>query len=167
MFRSLLLMLSLLPVLVRPVKASDMEKIKQLTRTKFPDVKQMSTEGLARLLTNSPPPLLVDVRSDDEFRVSHLRNAVHTESVAEVMQLTGAASSRPVVVYCAVGYRSSSFARKLQHAGLTNVWNLEGSIFQWVNEGREVYRAEKRVQEVHPYDRKWGQLLRPEYRSKK
>ena len=157
-------MLSLLPILVRPVKASDLEKIKLLTRSKFPDVRQMSTEGLARLLTNSPPPLLVDVRSEDEFRVSHLRNAVHTESVAEVKRLAGGGS--PVVVYCAVGYRASLFARKLQKAGLTNVWNLEGSIFQWVNEDRPVYQGDRRVQRVHPYDRKWGQLLKADYRSK-
>lgn len=163
-------MLSLLPAIVRPVKASDMEKIKELARAKFPDVKQITTETLARWLaeTNSLPPLLVDVRSEAEFRVSHLRSAVHTDSVEEVRtRVTGPdVESRPVVVYCAVGYRSSAFAQKLKNSGITNVWNLDGSIFQWANEGRPLYRGAQLVKEVHPYDRKWGRLLKPEYRAK-
>ena len=168
-WRVLLLMLSLVPVLVRPARASDLEKIKQMTRNKFPDVRQLSTEALANWLadTNRAAPLLVDARSEAEFRVSHLRNAVHAESVQEVKRLAAETNgqARPTVVYCAVGYRSSALAQKLQKAGVTNVFNLDGSIFQWANEGRDVYQGEKRVGKVHPYDRKWGQLLKPEYRA--
>jgi rhodanese-related sulfurtransferase len=166
-WRPIFLMLSLLPVLLRPVRASDMDKIRELTREKFPGVKHLSTEALANWLidTNRAPPLLVDVRSGDEFRVSHLRNALHTTSVEEVNKRANS-PARAVVVYCAVGYRSAAFAQKLQKAGLTNVFNLDGSIFQWANEGREVVRGTAPVKEVHPYDRKWGELLKPEYRSK-
>ena len=168
--RSLVLMLSLLPVLLRPVRASDLDKIRELARAKFPDVKQISTDTLANWLaaTNRLAPLLVDVRSVAEFQVSHLRNALHTESVQEVKTRAAAGSNRetrPVVVYCAVGYRSSAFVQKLQKAGLTNVFNLDGSIFQWANEGRELFRDNGRVKVVHPYDRKWGRLLKPEYRA--
>ena len=162
-------MLGLLPVMLRPVKASDLEKIKGLARAKFPDVKQITTGALAQWLaeSNRVPPLLIDARSEAEFRVSHLPNALHTDSVQDVKKLAAGSDdqARPVVVYCAVGYRSSAFAQRLQKAGLTNVYNLDGAIFQWANEGRELYRANERVKEVHPYDRKWGQLLKPEYRA--
>jgi rhodanese-related sulfurtransferase len=160
-------MISLLPAMLRPVRASDMDKIRELAREKYPSVKQIRTETLAMWLvdTNRIQPLLVDVRSDEEFAVSHIRNAMHAVSVERVKQLAIGADV-PVVVYCAVGYRSSAFAQKLQKAGVTNVFNLDGSIFQWANEGREIVRAGMPVKDVHPYDRKWGQLLKPEYRAK-
>lgn len=155
--------------MVRPVKASDMDKIKELARAKFPDVKQITTDALAKWLadTNRVPPLLVDARSDAEFRVSHLPHALHTDSIEHVKRLAAGSDcqARPVVIYCAVGYRSSAFAQKLQREGLTNVFSLDGSIFQWANEGRELFRGNDRVHEVHPYDRKWGGLLKPEYRA--
>lgn len=64
-----------------------------------------------------------------------------------------------IVVYCSVGYRSSRLARQLRTRGVKNVFNLEGSLFKWANEGRPVYRGSERVQEVHPFDEDWGELL--------
>jgi hypothetical protein len=39
------------------------------------------------------------------------------------------------------------------------VYNLEGSIFEWANSGRPVYRGEERVSVVHPYGARWERLL--------
>ena len=61
--------------------------------------------------------------------------------------------------YCSVGYRSSRLAEELRARGFENVFNLEGSLFQWANEGRPLYRGEERVDQAHPYDEEWGQLL--------
>ena len=63
---------------------------------------------------------------------------------------------RTVVVYCSVGYRSSRLAEELRARGFENVFNLEGSLFQWANEGRPLYRGEERVDQAHPYDEEWG-----------
>jgi hypothetical protein len=43
--------------------------------------------------------------------------------------------------------------------------NLEGSIFQWANECRPVYRDAAEVQQVHPYDGIWGKLLDKDLRA--
>ena len=64
--------------------------------------------------------------------------------------LRGVPANRRIVVYCSVGYRSSELAEFLMKTGFTEVYNLEGSIFRWANEGRPVYRAEERVRVVHP-----------------
>ena len=48
--------------------------------------------------------------------------------------------------------------------GFTNVRNLEGSIFEWANQGHPVERAGAPVNEVHPYDESWGTLLREDLR---
>ncbi|NEQ28665.1 MAG: rhodanese-like domain-containing protein, partial [Microcoleus sp. SIO2G3] len=71
----------------------------------------------------------------------------------------------PIVAYCSVGWRSSRVVDRLQQASYTNAFNLEGSIFQWANEGRPVFQNGERVQQVHPYSRLWGQLLKPNLRA--
>jgi rhodanese-related sulfurtransferase len=135
-------------------------ELTQQIRSRFPDVHQLSTAGLAKDLESSQsgPPVLIDSRSEIEYAVSHLRGAQRAETVSEVEAITEQRDTF-IVVYCSVGYRSSRLAEDLMNAGFTNVFNLEGSIFKWANEGRPVYRDGQPVAEVHPYDDDWGRLL--------
>jgi hypothetical protein len=70
-----------------------------------------------------------------------------------------------IITYCSVGYRSAEFARSLRAAGYTNIRNLEGSIFQWANEGRPLAPAGTSAQKVHPYSRFWSGLVKKERRA--
>lgn len=146
----------------------DLSKTEQEIRDKFPGVKQLATADLAAWLADSKraQPVLLDVRAPEEWQVSHLAGAKNTPPGTKPEEaLAGVAKDAPVVVYCSVGYRSSQLAEKLQKAGWTNVVNLEGSIFQWANEGRPVVDDKGPAKKVHPYDAKWGELLRPELRA--
>jgi rhodanese-related sulfurtransferase len=135
-------------------------------RQRFPKVHQLSTAQLSQWLSSSnrPAPLLIDTRAAEEYAVSHLPEAKHADSVREIQSLI-TSHRQPVVLYCSVGYRSSDLATKLIKKGVTNVFNLEGSIFAWANEGRPVFRGQREVKDVHPYDEKWGQLLTVPYRT--
>ncbi len=136
--------------------------VNRMIRSEFPDVFQISTDSLAALLsdTSAGAPLLLDTRPEEEYAVSHLRGAIRIDPEAEQFSaLDSLDRNRPIVTYCSVGYRSSAVAARLAAAGFTNVANLEGSIFRWANEGREVVRARISVREVHPHDRIWGTLL--------
>lgn len=142
----------------------------KMIRAKFPEVAQLSTESLQTWLDDSAAaerPLLLDVREKEEYGVSHLKDAVSALTEEEALRaLEGVAPDRPVVLYCSVGYRSSEMAGFLLKRGFEKVYNLEGSIFAWANEGRPVYRGEERVHIVHPYDRVWGKLLKKVLRAK-
>ena len=147
---------------------TELDKTKQTIRDRFPLVEQMQVSELAETLasaTEADRPFLIDARADNEFAVSHLPGAVQASGKTAVA-LAKEAGDRPIVVYCAVGFRSSKTAKALMDAGFTNVANLEGSIFEWANEGHAVVRrengAETPVQQVHPYDTKWGQMLNRE-----
>ncbi len=148
------------------VGASDWTSTKQLVRTRFPQVKQVSVAELAHDLeaeSGPRPPLIIDVRERAEFEVSHLPGAIHAqgeelEALAARM-VEESSADRPVVLYCSVGYRSSAAAKELMAHGLTNVANLEGSIFEWANEGHTVERNGQAVREVHPFNTTWGKLL--------
>jgi len=74
--------------------------------------------------------------------------------------------AQAIVTYCSVGYRSSIMARQMQKMGYTNVRNLEGSIFAWVNEGRDVFSEGQVVFEVHPFNEYWGQYLDEQFHPK-
>jgi len=139
--------------------AQTLDSVIQSVRKRFPSVQQLATDELAGWLADSKrlAPSLVDARSAGEFSVSHLRDAANLTTVSEVESLVS--PSRPVVVYCSVGYRSSALAQKLQKAGFANVYNLEGSIFKWANEGHPVFRGTREVEEVHAYNATWGKLL--------
>lgn len=136
-------------------------------RHDFPAVPRITITALANWLNDGsrPAPLLLDVRTGAEYELSHLKNAQHVEPEAPVSTIRQP-KDRPIVTYCSVGYRSGAFAQKLRAAGYTNVMNLEGSIFRWANEGRPVYRAGNRVEEVHPFNRTWGLLLQRKYRAR-
>ena len=131
-------------------------------RDRYPDVQQMSTRDLHDRLSSpqGPGPVLIDVRKHEEYSVSHLSGALRADSLPDAMAHLGdVETDRPIVVYCSVGYRSSALARELQGRGFTRVYNLEGSIFKWANEGLPVYRNEQPVSVVHPFNRRWGTLL--------
>ncbi|MEF8866821.1 MAG: rhodanese-like domain-containing protein, partial [Salinibacter sp.] len=64
-----------------------------------------------------------------------------------------------------VGYRSAGVVQALQRQGFSQVYNLEGSIFRWANEGRPVVRDGEQVSAVHPYDATWGRLLTDSLRA--
>lgn len=132
----------------------------RLIRLRFPDVKSLSTNELSAWLAKKgiSEPLLLDVRTSEEYQVSHLRNAqlapAHIEEV-----IASTTPETPIVAYCSVGYRSAKYAQALQQAGYKQVFNLEGSIFKWANEGRSIYRFNQPTQTVHPYNETWGWFL--------
>lgn len=135
-------------------------------RHDFPTISRITTAEVARLLEDNTQarPLLLDVRTTEEFEVSHLPGACRVEPGADPASVN-LTHDIPIITYCSVGYRSGAFARKLQQAGYKDVRNMAGSIFQWANEGRPLERGGVRVTQVHPYNRTWGKLLKPELRA--
>ena len=147
---------------------ADFAAMKREVRDRFPDVRQLSTADLAAWLADPqrPPPVLLDARTEKEFAVSHLRGARRVEPSAKAdALLRELPPDRPVVVYCAVGYRSSAVAERLQKAGVRTVFNLEGSIFQWANEGRPLEADGHPADKVHPYNGRYGKWLAPDRRA--
>ena len=138
-------------------------------RARFPTVSQISPDTLQSWLDKSPQRenlLLFDAREPEEYAVSHLQGAQPAPSKDEALKaLQGVSSNRRIVLYCSVGYRSSELAQFLMKKGYTEVYNLEGSIFAWANEGRPVYQGNERVTVVHPYDKIWGRLLKESLRE--
>lgn len=136
--------------------------MKCLIRLQFPTVPSISTAELADWLARSDAsqPLLCDVRTAAEFAVSHLPQAHRVDPDEQTFADIQTLREASIVTYCSVGYRSAVVAQRLQAAGFTQVSNLEGSLFQWANEGRLLVRGDSVVHQVHPSGPLWGGLLR-------
>ncbi len=118
----------------------------------FPEVRDIEAAELHRDLAGASPPVLVDVRTDEERAVSIIPGALsRQEFEARREELSG----RPVVTYCTIGYRSGLYADELASQGW-DVHNLRGSILSWTHEGGELESAEGPTRRVHVYGRRWN-----------
>ena len=101
--------------------------------------------------------ILLDARDQAEYAVSHIAGArwvgYDDFDLARVKDL---AKGSPIVVYCSVGYRSERITEKLRDAGYSNVRNLYGGIFEWVNTDHAVVDESGVTQRIHGYDLLWG-----------
>lgn len=150
----------LFPLSLRSAQPRDFEQIKELIAVKFSSIPHIKTHELAERMDNlnRDSPMIFDVRSEEEYAVSHLHGAVRVDS-KDILSFVGTEKNRPMVFYCAVGYRSSAVVLRLKKLGFTRVFNLEGSIFQWGKEQRKLFRGDQQVQEIHPYGKKWEKLM--------
>lgn len=143
--------------------------IKRLISRKFPSIAWLTIKDLAQWLNDPTKPqlILLDARTQPEYELSHLPQAKRIDPYHPNLEAIAASFSKdmPMVVYCSVGYRSARVAQKLEQAGFDRVYNLEGSIFQWANEGRSIYQNGYPAALVHPYDALWGKLLKPQHRA--
>lgn len=101
---------------------------------------------------------VLDAREENEYEVSHLKNARHVGYFwFDMRTIYDIPTDANVVVYCSVGLRSEKIGAKLIQAGYRNVYNLYGSIFEWVNEGLPVYKSNGvQTSELHVYNEDWA-----------
>lgn len=143
----------------------------------YPDVQHLSINDY---LTHYPDAVLVDVRAEEEYKVSRIPGAVHIEDRSALLAFARAHSDTQLILYCSVGARSAEAARFLQKEGqkeaqkeaqqeaqatdvradpelkIGQVANLAGSIFEWANDKRPLENEAGPTTEVHPFNAWWG-----------
>jgi hydroxyacylglutathione hydrolase len=82
-------------------------------------------------LTSTAAPLAVDVRTPTERGTGHIAGSVHAPLTRLGERLGELPRDRPLVVYCAGGYRSSIAASLLRHEGFEDVSEIAGGISAW------------------------------------
>ena len=110
---------------------------------------------------NTGQYLFLDAREQKEYNVSHLPGTrfVGYDNFS-LWSLKDIPKDKPLIVYCSIGKRSEDITRKLKKNGFTNVHNLYGGIFEWVNQGNRIYDLQnKPTDKVHAYGKFWGRFL--------
>ncbi|MCA0132532.1 rhodanese-like domain-containing protein [Winogradskyella alexanderae] len=107
--------------------------------------------------------IILDSRESNEFKVSHLRNAIHVgydDFNLKGVKNTISNKDTLIVVYCSIGVRSEDIAEELKKEGYTNVYNLFGGIFEWKNNGFKIYDSSNNITEnIHAYSEEWSKWL--------
>ena len=132
---------------------------------KFDDVNHLAPSKLLEMDSNNF--IVFDVRENAEFKVSHLKNAIHVSPSMDISTFINTYQDqfqdKSLVFYCSVGMRSSIFAQKVQsHRNLTasaKIYNLTGGIFNWHNHGLPLFQNERPTDIVHPYGFFWKRLI--------
>jgi glyoxylase-like metal-dependent hydrolase (beta-lactamase superfamily II)/rhodanese-related sulfurtransferase len=115
------------------------------TLAQLNEVRQLPPRTLSDMLAREPPPRVIDVREDSEFRgeLGHIPGAVliPLRTLANRAAELGPAKDERIVVVCRSGVRSSTAAAILTSLGFEDVSNLKGGMLAWRDLGLPVETA--------------------------
>ena len=107
-----------------------------LAQTKA-EIEEIDSPALAAALESGSPPLVIDVREQDEWDEGHLPGAVHVPrgNLESRIERTATERGAPIVLYCASGARSAFAAKTLEELGYENVSSLAPGYTGWKRDG--------------------------------
>ena len=96
----------------------------------------------AKKMIDKQKVVLVDVRTDGEWNAGHLKNAKHIDISKPDFdkKISELKKDATVIVYCAVGGRSSRAAGMMSKKGFKKVYNLDGGINAWAANGYQIVK---------------------------
>ena len=102
--------------------------------------KNVTPEEVERLMKADPKPLVLDVRTAEEFAAGHVEGATNIDINDADFQKKVAAlpASQPVVVHCAAGGRSSRALKIMDEKKFPAVYHLNGGFNAWKAAGKPV-----------------------------
>jgi len=92
---------------------------------------RLSAQFAAEILSSSLPPLAIDVRAPRERQQKYIGGSLGIPLNHLVENLETLPKNRPLLIYCAGGYRSSIAASLLQGRGFERVSEIAGGIAGW------------------------------------
>ena len=108
--------------------------------------------------------LILDVRTPDETQLGIIEGATliniyddDFETKIDLME-----KSKPILVYCASGGRSSQAAAILAENGFMEVYNLEGGLYGWQNAGFPVSEAKNDLTSIKMTEDDLSELIQNE-----
>ena len=140
----------------------------QFTEIEFDQMANKMAKGAAEdisvdeLIRIKDSVTLLDSREKKEYDISHISNAKWVGyDDFDLKRVKDLNKNEKIVVYCSIGYRSEKISEKLMKAGFTNVYNLNGSIFKWFNQGYKIVDGSgEKTNKIHGYNKKWSQWIK-------
>ena len=119
------------------------------------------SEMEAKNVEFDPSIIYLDAREINEYNTSKITNAQWVGyNDFDISRVENLDKNQQIIVYCSIGYRSEKVTEKLKDAGFTNVTNMLGGIFEWVNYKKTVVDSSNiETHSVHGFDKEWGKWL--------
>jgi hydroxyacylglutathione hydrolase len=103
------------------ISADDLDETLQFT--------QIGARDFLASMESPRRPLILDVRSAQEWSQDHLEGAIHIPLPRLLRQIGGIPRNAPLTVVCGSGYRSSIAASLLESAGFDRLLNVMGGMY--------------------------------------
>jgi rhodanese-related sulfurtransferase len=96
----------------------------------------------AKMISNQADLQILDVRTPEEVAQGVIKGAkvIDWQGKDFAKKTEALDKTKPVLVYCKLGGRSSQAAKVLTEQGFTQVYNLDGGITKWQGEGHPLQK---------------------------
>jgi len=94
---------------------------------------QIEPQALLKLIDEQRAPLLLDVRTSQEYQQGHIASAINIshDLLAENSILIDAYKEQEIIIYCRSGIRAQHAYQTLQEKGFTQLRMLKGHMNLW------------------------------------
>jgi rhodanese-related sulfurtransferase len=142
-------------------KAKVVQSMAKAISLENPKAPQLSIEDFQKEYAKDSNTVLVDVRTEEEQKISRLPGAITRQEFEANQQ---AYKDKTIVSYCTIGARSSKYTLSLLKKGY-KAFNLKESILGWANRKLPLVTPEgKETKKVHVYGEAWN-LLPSDYQG--
>jgi rhodanese-related sulfurtransferase len=87
-------------------------------------------------------PVVIDVRTPEEFALGHMPGALNIPYDQIADRISQVEAPHGVALYCMVGPRARKGEAALAEAGYTSVLHLDGGLAAWISSGFEVEKEQ-------------------------
>ena len=128
---------------------SDVKSKKEIKTEAIAKAPHISTQQLSGYLSANEDFVLLDVRTEEEYRAGHIQGAqwFPRGKLEYYIQERIKNPDSKIVLYCRTGGRSALATLTLKDMGYSNVVDLDGGFKEWVSDGNTFYNlhGENRV----------------------
>ena len=103
----------------------------------------ISQDKLLKMMKSDSKPLLIDVRSINEYQEGHIKGAINIPhgNIGKQISTLGLNKTQQIVLYCRSGYRAGKAAKVLKQQGFTQLSHLDGDFLQWQENQRPIVNS--------------------------
>ena len=104
------------------------------------EIPEVTVSDVEQMLNTDQDFILLDVRDNDEYRAGYIPSSTYVSRGMLEFEIEDYVTERdkPIVVYCAGGFRSLLAAQVLKRMGYTDTTSMSGGFRAWSNAGNQV-----------------------------
>lgn len=105
-------------------------------------LKDVTVDEAEKLIKERKDVVILDVRTPEEFESGHIAGAKNIDAMGDEFQekLGALDRSKPYVIHCAAGGRSTRMLQKMEGLGFKSVYHMKAGMSGWKDAGKPVQK---------------------------
>ena len=132
----LILFMAALAICASPLQAEDSKPAPAPAAVE----KNVSPDEAEKLLKENPNIVVLDVRTEDEFKSGHIPGAKNLDILSPdfAKQLAALDKNKTYLVHCAAGHRSARACKAMNEQKFTSIYHLNEGFKAWETAGKPI-----------------------------